>query len=293
MARILGRTWSVVSGWLLIAILGFILLETGMPQYLVLIIITTLAILIYVSAGIYIINEWERVLVLRLGKFKAVKGPGIIFVWPIIETVPRKVSLRLYQYMFTSERTLTRDNIPISVDAVVYYRVVDVEKAILNVENYILATEYAAQTSLREVIGKVELDELLAHREKVAEHIQEILDEKTETWGVKVTSVELRDIAIPEQLQEAIALQARAERERRARVILAQAEVEAAEKMLKAAEMYLSKPLALELRWMNILYEIGRENNTLMLIPTKFPLVIELPGEIEELLKKILKEGGK
>ena len=289
----MGRTWSVIFGWLLIAILGFILLKTGMPQYLVLIMVTTLAILIYISAGIFIINEWERVLVLRLGKFKAVKGPGIIFVWPIIETVPRKVSLRLYQYMFTSERTLTRDNIPISVDAVVYYRVVDVEKAILNVENYILATEYAAQTSLREVIGKVELDELLAHREKVAEHIQEILDEKTETWGVKVTSVELRDIAIPEQLQEAIALQARAERERRARVILAQAEVEAAEKMLKAAEMYLSKPLALDLRWMNILYEIGRENSTLMLIPTKFPLAIELPGEIEELLKKILKEGSK
>jgi len=283
-----GRTAGVASTWFFLIIIGLMAWIAGVLTPLMVIVLTFVAILTYFAAAIYVIKEWERIAVLRLGKFVGIRGPGITIVWPIIETVPKKVSLRIVPYMFSAEQTLTKDNIPVSVDSVVYYRVIDPEKAILHVEDYEVATQFASQTSLREVIGMVELDELLAHREKVAGHLQEIIDEKTETWGIKVTSVELRDIRIPQQLQEAIALQAQAERERRARVTLAQAEVEAAQKMLQAAKTYVTNPVAFELRWMNILYEMGRENNTLMLIPVRFPISIETSEKMEEVLKKLL-----
>ncbi len=282
-----GRTAGIASAWFFIILVGLIAWFAGALNLFMLIFLIIISVLIYIAAAIYILKEWERIAVLRLGKFVGIRGPGITIVWPILETVPKKVSLRIVPYMFSAEQTLTKDNIPVSVDAVVYYRVVDPEKAILHVEDYEIATQFASQTSLREVIGMVELDELLAHREKVASHLQEIIDEKTETWGVKVTAVELRDIRIPQQLQEAIALQAQAERERRARVTLAQAEVEAAQKMLQAAQTYMANPVAFELRWMNILYEMGRQNNTLMLIPVRFPISFE-PGEkIIDLIKKL------
>jgi len=288
-----GRGASIATFWFFLIFAGIILYSMSPGNLTIPIMIALLAILVYIISGIYIIREWERIPVLRLGRFQGIRGPGITFVWPIIETVPQKISLRITPYMFSAESTLTKDNIPVTVDAVVYYRVVDPEKAILNVEHYELATQYASQTSLREVIGMVELDELLAHREKIAKHLQEIIDEKTEHWGVKVTAVELRDIKIPKELQDAIALQAQAERERRARVTLAQAEVEAAQKMLEAAKTYTQNPIAFELRWMNILYEMGRENNTLMLIPAKLPLSLE-PGEtFTELFKKLMEKSKK
>ncbi len=265
--------------WFFLAIFGIMaMLEGGVTAYLTIFIIIIIGILVYIFAGLYIVKEWERLPVLRLGKFVGIRGAGVKLVLPVLESVPRKITLRIIPYKFLAEQTMTKDNIPVSVDAVVYYRVVDPEKAILNVEDYEIATQLASQTSLREVIGVVELDELLSHREKVAHHLQEIIDEKTETWGVKVTSVEIRDIKIPQQLQDAIAMQAQAERERRARVTLAQAEVEASQKMLDAAKKYKANPLAFELRWLNILYEIGRQNNTLMLIPVRFPVVLE-PGD--------------
>jgi len=273
--------------WFFLLLFGILVSFSPLDQtskLIYLIVIIVIGVLLYVFAGLYIVREWERLPILRLGKFQGIKGPGVKIVWPIIENVPRKVTLRILPYRFSAEQTMTKDNIPVSVDAVVYYRVVDPEKAILNVEDFELATQLASQTSLREVIGMVELDELLAHREKVASHIQEIIDEKTEAWGIKVTSVEIRDIRIPQQLQEAIALQAQAERERRARVTLAQAEVEAARRMLEAAKTYKNNPLAFELRWLNILYEIGRQNNTLMLIPAKFPVVFEPSERLLEIL---------
>ncbi|RLE73557.1 MAG: slipin family protein [Thermoprotei archaeon] len=285
-----GRSAGVATTWLFIILIGLMAWAAGILTPELVIVLTLVGILTYVAAAIYIIREWERIAVLRLGKFINIRGPGITIVWPIIETVPRKVSLRIVPYMFSAEQTLTRDNIPVSVDAVVYYRVVDPEKAILHVEDYEVATQFASQTSLREVIGMVELDELLAHREKIASHLQEIIDEKTETWGVKVTAVELRDIRIPKELQDAIALQAQAERERRARVTLAQAEVEAAQKMLDAAKTYVENPVAFELRWMNILYEMGRQNNTLMLIPVRFPIAFEPGEEVLELIKEFVKK---
>ena len=279
-----GRTGALISAWLVLIMLGLMAWLTGTLNVIFLGVIVLLGVIIYIASGIYIIKHWERIAVLRLGTYQAIRGPGVTYVWPIIETVPKKVSLRIIPYMFSAEQTMTKDNIPVSVDAVVYYRVVDPEKAILNVEDFEVATQLAAQTSLREVIGIVELDELLAHREKVAHHIQEIIDEKTEAWGIKVTSVEIRDIRIPQQLQDAIAMQAQAERERRARVTLAQAEVEAARKMMDAAKTYATSQLAFELRWMNILYEIGRENNTLMLIPMRLPVVLEPSDKFMQLM---------
>jgi len=224
-------------------------------------------------SGIRVLKEWEKMPVLRLGRYVGMRGPGITYLIPFIDRVPQKVSLRLNVVPFRTERTLTSDNVPVVVDAVMYGKPVDVEKTILNVEDYIAATEWAAQTTLREVIGKVELNELLAEREKVGARLREIIDEKTEAWGFKVTSVEVKDVIIPEVLQDAMSRQAQAERERMARVTLATAEFQAAQKMIEAADLYKKTPEAMALRWMNILYELGQQSgtNTIMLVPSTMP----------------------
>ena len=173
---------------------------------------------------------------------------------------------------FRTEQTLTRDNVPVNVDAVMYFQPVDVQKSVLNAENYNTATQLASQTTLRETIGGVSFDDLLYEREKIGASARAIIDSKTEAWGVKVTAVEIRDIAIPPSLQEAMSRQAQAERERRARVTLAEAEFQAAQKMVDAANLYSQNPRAMELRWMNILYELGLQGRgTLMLVPTNMP----------------------
>lgn len=186
---------------------------------------------------------------------------------------PTKVSTRLDTIPFSTEQTLTLDNVPVNVDAVMYCRPVDVEKCILQVENYLQATQWAAQTTLREVLGKIDLNELLAEREKVGSHLREIIDEKTEAWGIKVTSVEVKDVMIPSSLQDAMSRQVQAERERMARVTLATAELQAAQKMMDAASLYEKSPRGMGLRWMNILYEIGQQpgTNTIMLVPSTMP----------------------
>ena len=228
---------------------------------------------IILLSGIRVVKEWERMPVLRLGRYMGLRGPGITYVIPFIEKVPQIVSTRLTTIPFRTEQTLTLDNVPVNVDAVMYCKPIDVEKCILNVENYLAATQWAAQTTLREVIGKIELNELLAEREKVGAHLREIIDEKTEAWGIKVVSVEVKDVIIPSILQDAMSRQAQAERERMARVTLATAELQAAQKMIEAANLYEKNPRALALRWMNILYEIGQQpgTNTIMLIPSTMP----------------------
>jgi regulator of protease activity HflC (stomatin/prohibitin superfamily) len=238
------------------------------------IIVVLLALLVVVAlGGIKVIQEWERVPILRLGRYIGLKGPGLIYLIPFIDKAPSRVSLRLMTVNFKTEQTLTSDNVPVNVDAVMYAKPVDVEKTILNVENYQEATNWAAQTTLREVIGKVELNELLSERDAVGKNLQEIIDEKTEMWGIKVTSVEVKDVIIPSVLQDAMSRQAQAERERMARVTLATAELQAASKMIEAANLYKDNNEALSLRWMNILYEIGQQPgaNTLMLIPSNIP----------------------
>ena len=223
-------------------------------------------------SGIKILKEWERAPLLTLGRFRGLRGPGLIYVPPFISHIPYIISTRLQVASFRTEQTLTRDNVPVNVDAVMYFQPVDVQKAVLNAENYDQATQLAAQTTLRETIGGVNFDDLLYEREKIGASARLIIDQKTENWGVKVTAVEIRDIAIPPSLQEAMSRQAQAERERRARVTLAEAEFQAAQKMVDAANLYSANPRAMESRWMNILYELGLQGRgTLMLIPTNMP----------------------
>ena len=236
-------------------------------------IILVLFIVILVASGIRVIKEWERAPVLRLGRFTGLKGPGIFYIIPFVDRIPNIVSMRVQTIPFRTEQTLTKDNVPVNVDAIMFFQAIDVNKVILNVERYLDATTWAAQTTVREVIGKVSLDELLAEREKVGVEARNIIDEKTEHWGIKVSSVEVKDIGIPQALQDAMSRQAQAERERRARVTLAMAEYEAAQKMVDAANLYDKNIRALELRWMNILYELGLQSKgTLMLVPTNTPI---------------------
>jgi regulator of protease activity HflC (stomatin/prohibitin superfamily) len=232
-----------------------------------------IVVALFLLSGIRVLKEWERMPILRLGRYVGMRGPGIIYLVPLIDRAPVKISTRLDTIQFRTESTLTKDNVPVNVDSVLYMKPVDLEKAVLQVENYYQATQLASQTTLREVIGKVSLNELLAEREKVGARLREIIDEKTESWGIKVTSVEVRDVIIPANLQDAMSRQAQAERERIARVTLATAEFEASAKMIEAAKMYETSPEGLRLRWMNILYELGQQSqtNTIMLVPASMP----------------------
>ena len=243
------------------------------PVLLGIIIFVVLVVAIILLSGIRILREWERAPVLYLGRYKGLKGPGVIYVPPIIARVPFIISTRLQVVSFKTEQTLTRDNVPVVVDAVMYFQPADLEKVVLGAENFRDATDYAAQTTLREVIGQAVFDEMLTEREKVGSIARGIIDSKTEIWGIKVTSVEIRDVGIPQVLQDAMSRQAQAERERRARVTLATAEFEAAQKMIEAANLYEKSHEALRLRWMNILYEIGQQSstNTIMLVPSSMP----------------------
>ena len=241
------------------------------PEFIVGVVVL-LFVVIIVASGIRVIREWERAPVLRLGRYTGLKGPGLFYIIPFVDRIPNVVSTRVQTFPFRTEQTFTKDNVPVNVDAIMFFQAVDVEKVILNVERFLDATTLAAQTTLREVIGKVSFDELLAEREKVGVEARNIIDMKTEHWGIKVSSVEVKDIGIPGALQDAMSRQAQAERERRARVTLAMAEFEAAQKMVDAANMYERNIRALELRWMNILYELGLQSKgTLMLVPTNTP----------------------
>jgi len=241
------------------------------PEFIVGVVVL-LFVVIIVASGIRVIREWERAPVLRLGRYTGLKGPGLFYIIPFVDRIPNVVSTRVQTFPFRTEQTFTKDNVPVNVDAIMFFQAIDVEKVILNVERYLDATTLAAQTTLREVIGKVSFDELLAEREKVGVEARNIIDMKTEHWGIKVSSVEVKDIGIPGALQDAMSRQAQAERERRARVTLAMAEYEAAQKMVDAANMYEKNIRALELRWMNILYELGLQSKgTLMLVPTNTP----------------------
>jgi len=218
--------------------------------------------------GIKIANQWERAIVLRLGKFKSLKGPGPFFIIPIIESVVRSVDMRIRSTDFSSESTLTKDTVPVNVDAICFWMVWDAKKAILEVENFYLAIVLSAQTALRDIIGTHELAELLTHREKLGKRLQEILDEKTNPWGITVQSVEIRDIIIPKDLEDAMSKQAQAERERQARIILGTAEVEIAEKFAQAAKQYESNPGAMHLRGMNMLFEGLKEKGSMIIVPS-------------------------
>jgi regulator of protease activity HflC (stomatin/prohibitin superfamily) len=215
-----------------------------------------------------IARQWERAVVLRLGKFVGLRGPGLFWIIPFIDTIPAWVDQRVITTAFAAEETLTSDTVPVNVDAVLFWMVYDPEKAALEVQNYSQAVSWAAQTALRDIIGRTSLSDLLRGREHIEEELQQLIDERSNPWGVTVQSVEMRDIIIPAALQDAMSREAQAAREKAARVILAQAEVEIAHQFDKASESYQNNPTALHLRAMNMLYEGLKEKGALMLVPS-------------------------
>jgi regulator of protease activity HflC (stomatin/prohibitin superfamily) len=223
---------------------------------------------VLIAFSIKIADQWEKAVVLRMGKFIGLKGPGLYFVIPILDRIATYIDQRVRVTDFKAEETLTKDTVPVNVDAVVYWLVWDVEKAALEVEEYIKAVEYIAQTGLRDIIGKHELADLLQHREKIAEALQVTLDEHTNPWGITCQNVGIKDIIIPSALADAMSKQAQAERERQARIILGTAETEIAEKFEIASRKYLNNPVALQLRGMNMLFEGLKEKGSLMIVPS-------------------------
>jgi regulator of protease activity HflC (stomatin/prohibitin superfamily) len=238
---------------------------TDINPYIALVTALTAAICFF---GIKIANQWERAVVLRLGKFHGLRGPGPFFIIPIIDTLAQCVDMRIRSTDFSSESTLTKDTVPVNVDAICFWMVWDAKKAILEVENFYLAIILSAQTALRDIIGTHQLSELLTHREKLGKKLQEILDEKTNPWGITIQSVEIRDIILPKALEDAMSKEAQAERERRARVILGTAETEIAEKFAAAAKQYESNPGAMHLRGMNMLFEGLKEKGSMVIVPS-------------------------
>jgi hypothetical protein len=224
------------------------------------------ALLILLSMRIAL--QWDRAVVLRLGRFQGLKGPGVFFLMPLLDRIARYVDMRIRATEFFSERTLTKDTVPVNVDAICFWLVWDAQKAVLEVENYYRAIVLSAQTALRDAIGTHTLAELLTHRDAVGRALQEVLDHKTNAWGITVQSVEVRDIIIPRGLEDAMSMQAQAERERQARIILGTAETEIAAKFVEAAAPYQNNPVAVHLRAMNMLYEGLRANGSLVIVPS-------------------------
>ena len=220
------------------------------------------------SASIRIADQWEHAVVLRMGKFKGLKGPGLFFIWPIVDSVSAYVDQRVRVSVFKAEQTLTKDTVPVNVDAVVYWTVWDVEKAAREVQDYQTASEHIAQTGLRDTIGKHELSTLLQERDRIADDLQQVLDHNTNPWGITCQTVGIKDIAIPQDLAEAMSKEAQAERERRARVILGTAETEIAEKFAQASSQYRDNPVALHLRGMNMLFEGLKEKGSMVIVPS-------------------------
>jgi regulator of protease activity HflC (stomatin/prohibitin superfamily) len=229
---------------------------------------------IILPQALRILREYERGVVFRLGKLTAgggAKGPGIVFLIPVVDKMV-KMDLRVVTIDVAKQEVMTRDNVPVTVDAVVYFRVIDPVAAVVKVENFWKATSLIAQTTLRSVLGQAELDELLAHRDKINQTLQEIIDRQTDPWGIKVTSVEVKDVALPEGMKRAMAKQAEAERERRAKIVNAEGEFQAAEKMVQAAAMISKEPIALQLRFLQTMREISSEHNTTTFLPVPIDL---------------------
>ena len=218
-----------------------------------------------------ILREYERGVIFRLGKLLGTKGPGLILLIPIVDRMV-KMDLRVVTIDVARQEVMTRDNVPVTVDAVVYFRVVSSESAVIKVENYLKATSLISQTTLRSVLGQAELDELLAQRDKINLTLQEIIDRATDPWGIKVTAVEVKDVVLPDGMKRAMARQAETERERRAKIINAEGEFQAAEKLVQAAAMISAQPIALQLRFLQTMKEISSEHNTTTFLPVPIDL---------------------
>ncbi|HYH10042.1 MAG TPA: slipin family protein [Thermoanaerobaculia bacterium] len=228
--------------------------------------------------GIKIANQWEKAVVLRFGKFQALRGPGLFFLIPVIDEISHLIDQRMRVTDVTAESTLTRDTVPVDVDAIVFWTVWDAQKAVLEVSDYFLAIALSAQTGLREAIGRAELAEMITERDRLGTALRNILDEKTNPWGITVHSVEIRDVKIPQELEDAMSRQAQAERERQARIILGTAETEIASRFVAAAAEYEHRPVALHLRAMNMLYEAIKEKGSMVIVPSSAVETMGLGG---------------
>src|SRR6516164_9499958 len=243
----------------------------------------TIAVLSFIIASIAanavkVADQWDRVVVLRLGEFRSLEGPGLFFIVPILETIPFRIDIRVITSAFRAEQTMTRDTVPVDFDAVLFWKVVDPKMAALDVADYHSAINWAAQTALRDVIGKTMLADMLEGREKLSVELQRIIDARAKPWGINVISVEIKDMLIPAALQDAMSMQAQAERERQARVILGDSEKQVAEKFAEAAKTYVNNPVALHLRAMNMLYEGLKQNSTIVIVPSSAVETMQLGG---------------
>lgn len=254
-------------------------------------IIIAVIVLMFLWSAIKILPEYERGVIFFLGKYQSVKGPGLVIIIPAIQKMTR-VSLRIITLDVPTQEVITKDNVSVSVNAVVYFRVVMPEKAIIQVENFLYATSQLAQTTLRSVCGQAELDELLASREKINQRIQGILDKQTDPWGVKVSVVEVKAIDLPEEMRRAMAKQAEAEREKRAKIIHAEGELNASEKILQAAQTLSKNPVSLQLRYLQTLTEIGAEKNSTTIFPLPIDLIRPFMDLMDARKENIEKSGG-
>ncbi|HZD77347.1 MAG TPA: slipin family protein [Acidobacteriaceae bacterium] len=235
---------------------------------------------VYLLFAIKVMPPWEKVALMRLGRYAGLRGPGLFFIVPVIETLSPHVDQRVRVASVSAESTLTRDTVPVNVDAIVFWLVWNAEKSILEVENFVDAIGLSAQTALRESIGRHELAQMITERETLGHELQRILDEKTNPWGITVQSVEIRDVRIPQGLEDAMSRQAQAERERQARIILGQAETDISENFVKAASAYAQNPVALHLRAMNMLYEAIKERGSMVIVPSSAVETMGLGGSL-------------
>lgn len=244
---------------------------SALAKIIPVLVVVLIVVAILLPQALRVLREYERGVIFRLGKLLGAKGPGLIALIPIVDRMV-KMDLRVVTIDVSKQEIMTRDNVPATVDAVVYFRVIDPIAAVVKVENFWKATSLVSQTTLRSVLGQAELDELLAHRDKINQTLQEIIDRQTDPWGIKVTSVEIKDVALPEGMKRAMAKQAEAERERRAKIVNAEGEFQAAEKMVQAASMISKEPIALQLRFLQTMREIASEHSTTTFLPVPIDL---------------------
>ena len=270
---------TIFGVFLIISILGAILMDGKQPDALIGgWVLGWMLIGTYVLFALKVASQWEKAIVLRLGKFQGLRGPGLFWVVPLVDTIPTWIDHRVMVTPFAAQKTLTKDTVPVDVDAVLFWVVWDAEKAALEVENYQAAVDWAAQTALRDITGRMMLADILVGRSTIDQELQKIIDERTTPWGVTVQSVEIRDIVIPQDLEDAMSRQAQAERERQARVILGESEKQIAASFAEASQSYINNPTALHLRAMNMLFEGLKEKGALVIVPSSAVDTMNLGG---------------
>lgn len=277
--HISGVAGTVFAIVLVVAVVGALLMDGKAADWVIGTYVLGLTLIgTYILYALRVASQWEKAIILRLGRFHKLAGPGLFWIVPIIDTIPSWIDHRVMVTPFTAEKTLTKDTVPVDVDAVLFWVVWDAEKAALEVKDYVSAISWAAQTALREIIGQMTLADILVGRSKMDQDLQKIIDERTTPWGVTVQSVEIRDVIIPPDLEDAMSSQAQAERERQARVILGESEMQIAASFSEASKAYVDNPTALHLRAMNMLFEGLKEKGALVIVPSSAVDTMNLGG---------------